>query len=231
MMSIEVLDFEEAENNCIWLVGDDVNIDTLWSLSSFAFVDDIQFIENYQLFDVGNLKCVFKKEYSAFLQKSDRLHWNAKLLLKIAALDQKLVHAQDLVINQKFSNKQLFRFVAKKYGMAFSSEEWEFVDKYAQDLQDLLAASLLSGAKVQVSNWESFFKRAEISWSAKMKNNTLLACAVMDSAIPAMQYMLRADSNPIRRAIVQFLAASIKDGQRIWERNEIWKDLVARFYN
>jgi len=230
---VDYLDFSAQKERCIWLFGkNDPNIDVLWAASSFEFSNQIEAVENIALFESRDYKCIFRPEFGGFLKVSDRKNWTSKLLIK-GTDDAKLPQSDDLVLDfeSKFSLQDLLRNFAAVYGLDFSPDQWKFIEKNAKDLKDLAVFGILQSAEIGLEDWDSFTQGVPASWYARFKSNLLLQDAIVTgNPIPILQYFVRADFNPVRKGISQFLLATIKNGDLVWEQNGIWHDFVRRVY-
>jgi hypothetical protein len=230
-------EFDASQFNCIWLVGDSPDVDVIWSAAQFEYTSTIDMLENFSLFDATNYKCIFKKEHESFLINSNRNNWNCKLLIKgLAEIKKNLVKDTDLVVVfpiNKNLDIQLARWFCSKYNINFDESIWKILPNYTKNLKDLLVLSMLHDAQIDPQHWSEFLEEARVNWYSKFKENTLIQEAIIDDSatIPVMQYLLRADSNVKRKAIAKFILANIKNSALIWDYDNLWKDLVHRYYN
>lgn len=245
MLNLNVLKFDKnaTKNRCVWLIGDEINAYILWSLSASKFTQNLGEIESYNLFgEQEDMKCVFTKElakqYGSFLEKSDRANWSTNLLIRADMKQLNFANKlnDDILVLDELKKSEilkLFDYVIKEYKLTFNPAQLEFINKYIKDLGKLMLCNLLNQVNIDLENWPNFLPEKDISWYSKMKDKTLLQEGLIDEAklIPIMQYMMRGDGDSMRRAMLYFLDASIKDGGRIFENNELWKDLLYRFVN
>lgn len=232
----------DAEHRCCWLVGDVVDIDVLFAESTYEFRGDVELVENYDLFSSAvGYKCALSKEMlktcAQFFEKSDRTCWNKNLLIK-ASMGQlesikKCVDIHDdcVIVLDELKTAQLNMLIdwfVKKYSAynCFNAQEMLFVKQQARSLKDVVLCSLLQSVGIVQENWHEFLSQEEVSWYKKMKEGTLLLEGLSNSIIPVMQYMMRADNNVVRAGVLQYLAAAIKDGAKVYEHDELWKELV-----
>lgn len=224
-----LLNFKNLDAKCIWLLGkNDVNADILWSASEFEYINNIEFMENVSLFDVNDFKCIYKTEFSGFLKNTNRDSWVSKLLIK-GTDDVKLPRDCDAVLDfsAKFNLQDLLRNFASVYNLQFDESQWKFIQKKAKDLKDLIVFGILNQSEIELKDWDAFIEGVPASWYGRFKNNLLLQDAITnENVIPILQYFLRADSNYVRKGMVQFLLANIKNGGMIWEQNNVWKELL-----
>lgn len=235
--NLEVLD-----KKCTWFIGDDINSYVLWNMQPGKIVNFIDDIENYDLFEeMGKIKAIFSKEfakkYEKFLENSNCQYWNKQLFIHASShylkyatkLAEKHGH-QVILLNDLARNDlvQLFGFIIKKYDMHFSFEQVNFIKKYVPDLRHLIVCNLLSVANISLNNWQEFLPESSVSWYKYLKEGKLLLEGIINTQkiIPIMQYMLRADSNIVHKGILEFLASMIKDGAKIYEYNNLWKELL-----
>lgn len=240
-MKLELLDFDTSSAACVWLVGDDINAYIIWLFAdTFVHSNNIESIENYEIFaSADDIKAVFNKSMVSFLNQSQRKFWNGRLLLRAIGADfEQCVHQDDTVVrfDQKYDYNKLQQWFLQKYqeklfGANFDEKTRQFVGKNVLNLNDLVVCGVLASADIAIDDWPDFLQENVISWSQKFRQKTLLTDALLnDTIMPAAQYMLRADENMARKALLHFLLANIKDGAKLWEMNGLWKNLIDRVY-
>ena len=220
------LDFANSNYMCIWLKGEDLNVDIVWQYCDFSFVNIPNAVENMDLFDAKNYKTKLNKENKAFLKSSNRENWNTRILIK--NFDAKILNKNDVVIDlDKMPKKKLFEQIKEFHSIQFDDVQWAFVLQFAKNLKELIVCSMLQSCAVDMENWNEFLSQVQEGWYKKLVNNELIGKAIVeDNAIAIMQYILKSPYNPQKKAVLQFIASNIKDGQRVWHLNSFWKALV-----
>lgn len=235
--------FNFESSRCLWLI-EDINADVLFFNFPYKYINDISSVQMYDLFADDaekGYKCVLTKqiakEYMPFLTNSNRKHWNKNLLIKADAtyLNQAKACKEDVVISfEKITKSQLmtlFEFVINFNNVALGLDEWNFIKQKINNLQELYLCILLKETNIELKEWPYFVFPTEVNWYAKFKNGTLLEEGLInDKIIPVLKYMIRATGgsskhNVVRCGIMQFLDTAIKDGQKVYKLNNLWKQL------
>lgn len=234
-MLIVPWELDKFKAKCTWYCGSNLDVDLLWNFSKNRYTNLTDEIENYGFFE-DNLKFIFSKENATFFKFSSRENWNVSVLIKGISLKDvnEFAKPDDLIIDlENISSKDLFfKYVTNKYLDAsnkdlFSTEEWKFILKSAQNLNDLVICSILKETDIELYNWIEFISQERSDWYANFKAGTLLNQAIIkDSVIAEMRYILKASRKLKQKAIIQFLLADIKSGGRIWDYSNFWYDLI-----
>ena len=232
--------FNFVGHRCLWLIEGDINASILFEHFPYKYVNDISHLEAYDLFDEDinqGYKCILskqmEKEYINFFKNSDRNNWNKNLLIKadVKYMAQAKQFKQDCIISFENITKSellvLFQFFIKFKNIVLNEVEWDFIKKNITSLQELNLCILLKESNIELKEWAYFISAQDSSWHYKFKNNILLQDGIInDNVIPVLKYMISASSNNlVPSGIMNFLCAAIKDGQKIYQLNNLWKQL------
>jgi hypothetical protein len=231
------LDFLTYTEKCIWLIGSGVNAEVIWQQSGFESMQNLAMVECVGLFEQCDYKININKENfkqcAEFLQHSPRESWNTRMLIKIAPelFDKKgMLQLEDALIEiDKWSKNRIFDEFMQIEKIEFSDEQILFIKKHCEDLRQILLCNLLKLCEIATADWLSFFDDQSVEFAVQVKEKMLLANGVLhDDMMRRTHYALIAEKNTAHRAILQFLMAEIKCGERVWANNELWKDLISR---
>ena len=215
----------KEDRNIIWIIGKTIEVDIFWGFSNFKHINNLEEVYNNNLFDQENYKYILKKTDASFFKK--KINIDCKILIKgaekePATMDNYLIYNLDTL-----SVTESIKIFIEFYNLSFLEEELIFINKFCTSLSDLININYLKSFEISIDKWNIILNQpVYTNWYELFKNNELIPKAILNEpdVIPVLQFLNKCYYE--KKYFTQFLSASIKSGDKIWEYNGVWKKLI-----